>query len=285
MFELPNLHLHVVIVCFIISCQSMDKVLPRSRFTYWWVAGNSPCWCEQSTSSRFALIIQSFFCSLWNQMNRFLRSKNCTYTMRMCNWRLWLPRIHSGLMWYWKHVALCRTQPVRTLPMQKCSTEDMHSREAATGCRNCLNSCRHRHTSNPLSEQTLPLALVETFGVTLYCQTIAQVNAQTQRCQFVVVGSVVPAVLRWGKSASDDLMERLFNPTLNRTSFWSVFELKRSKSARESEYLCTPAVRIVTLRLLIRRRSNKVYAFWFVSQPPVALSLCSSLCPLGHQMW
>ena len=40
------------------------------------------------------------------------------------------------------------------------------------------------------------LALVETFGVTLYCQTIAQVNAQTQRCQFVVVGSVVPAVLR-----------------------------------------------------------------------------------------
>ena len=28
MFELPNLYSHFVIVCFIISCRSIDKVLP-----------------------------------------------------------------------------------------------------------------------------------------------------------------------------------------------------------------------------------------------------------------
>ena len=32
MFELPNLHLNVLIVCFIIYCQNIDMILPRSRF-------------------------------------------------------------------------------------------------------------------------------------------------------------------------------------------------------------------------------------------------------------
>ena len=32
MFEVPNLHLRFVTECFVISCQSIDKVLPRSRF-------------------------------------------------------------------------------------------------------------------------------------------------------------------------------------------------------------------------------------------------------------
>ena len=39
--------------------------------------------------------------------------------------------------------------------MQHCSTEKVHSREAATGWRTSENSCRHRHASNPLWEQTL----------------------------------------------------------------------------------------------------------------------------------
>ena len=39
--------------------------------------------------------------------------------------------------------------------MQHCSTEEVHSREAATGCRTSENSCRRRHASNPLWEQTL----------------------------------------------------------------------------------------------------------------------------------
>ena len=36
---------------------------------------------EQSTSSRFALIEQSFSCSLCNQVNRFLRFKSCKYSL------------------------------------------------------------------------------------------------------------------------------------------------------------------------------------------------------------
>ena len=32
MFVLPHLHLHIIIVCFTISCQFIDKVLLRSRF-------------------------------------------------------------------------------------------------------------------------------------------------------------------------------------------------------------------------------------------------------------
>ena len=51
------------------------------------------------------------------------------------------------------------------------------------------------------------------------------------------------------------------------------------KSTRESVYLCTRPVRIVTLRESIRRRSNAILrSLIFVSQQQVAVSLCSSLC-------
>ena len=90
MFELPNVHLHVVIVCSTVSCQSIDKVLPRSRFS-----GSK---MEQSTSSCFSLSMQSFTCSLCNHLNCFLRSKNCRYTLRICKGILQLQRIHSGLI-------------------------------------------------------------------------------------------------------------------------------------------------------------------------------------------
>ena len=77
-----------------------------------------------------------------------------------------------------EHFARGRSRLVRKLPMQNCSTENVHSREAATGCRTSENVCRHRRASNPRLEQTLPrsypsdclqcvfktLELVETLG-------------------------------------------------------------------------------------------------------------------------
>ena len=54
-----------------------------------------------------------------------------------------------------EHFCTGRSQLVRTLPMQNCSIEKVHSLEAATGCGTCENSCRHRRASNPQLEQTL----------------------------------------------------------------------------------------------------------------------------------
>ena len=85
MFQLPNLHLHAVIVCFTVSCQSIDKVLPRSHFILMSGSKKLSLLMDQSTSSCFLLIIQSFSCSLCDQLNRFLGSKNCRYTSRTCD--------------------------------------------------------------------------------------------------------------------------------------------------------------------------------------------------------
>ena len=82
-----ELHLHVVIACFVTSCQSVDKVLPCSRFTL------------DEWQQEFLLVVQSFSCSLCDQLNR-LMSKNCRYTLRICDGIQYLPRIHWGLMWY-----------------------------------------------------------------------------------------------------------------------------------------------------------------------------------------
>ena len=57
MFELPNFHLHIMIVRLIISCQSTEK-LPRSRFVLMSGSKKFSLLMEQSTSTRFALIIQ-----------------------------------------------------------------------------------------------------------------------------------------------------------------------------------------------------------------------------------
>ena len=55
-----------------------------------------------------------------------------------------------------EHLARGRSQHLmRTSPMQNCSTEHAHSREAATGCRTRENSCRHRDKSHQLLVQTL----------------------------------------------------------------------------------------------------------------------------------
>ena len=53
-----------------------------------------------------------------------------------------------------EHFAWCRSQLVRTSPMQNHSTKHLHSREAATEGRTCENVCRHRHASDPVLEQT-----------------------------------------------------------------------------------------------------------------------------------
>ena len=75
---------------------------------------------------------------------------------------------------------------------------------------------------------------------------------------------VVTVALKQGLSASDDLMEWLFNPTLIHKSadmcavrqmcVWKQLRLRRWRSARESVSQCTPPVRIVTLRLSSRRK-------------------------------
>ena len=77
MLEMSNLHLHIIIVHLTISCQNTDKILHRSRFVLMSGSEKFSLLMKQSTSSRFALIIQSFSCSLCDQLKSFLRSKNC----------------------------------------------------------------------------------------------------------------------------------------------------------------------------------------------------------------
>ena len=60
MFELPNLHLNVLIVYFTTYCQSIDMILPRSRFMLMSGSKKSSLLMEQSTASRFTLNMQSF---------------------------------------------------------------------------------------------------------------------------------------------------------------------------------------------------------------------------------
>ena len=170
-FELPNLHLHVFIVCLAISCQSTDKMLLRSGFKMMSCTKKLSLLMEQSTSNRLALMVQSFSCSLCNQLNGFLWSRNCKYN-------------RGYVAGYCEHLAQGRSQ--RVLPTQSWSTKHLHSREAATERRTCENSCRHRHASKPQLEQTLLTARsvdrdvsvgkdvgLKTclFGVTSYCQT------------------------------------------------------------------------------------------------------------------
>ena len=61
--ELSNLHLHLIVVRSTTFCQSTDKILPRNRFALMSGSEKSSLLMKQSTSSRFALIIQSFSCS------------------------------------------------------------------------------------------------------------------------------------------------------------------------------------------------------------------------------
>ena len=154
LFKMVNLHRHDVIVYFVVSCQSVDKVLPRSRFVLTSGSKNFLLLREECTSSRFALIMQSFSGSLCNQFNRFLRSKNCRYTEDSVNAK---DSILFDLVSVedCEHFARRRSLLVRAWPMLKCSMEHVHLLDASTGCRTCENLRRHRHVSHPLLEQTL----------------------------------------------------------------------------------------------------------------------------------
>ena len=84
MYELPNLHLHIIVVRHTVSCQGTENILPRNRFVL--MSGNKKfsLLMTQSTLRRFALIIQSFSWSLCNKLNSFLKSKNCKYNSKLC---------------------------------------------------------------------------------------------------------------------------------------------------------------------------------------------------------
>ena len=86
MLELSNLHLHFLIVHLTISCQNTDKILRRNRFVLMSGSEMFSLLMKQSTLSRFALIIQSFSCSLCDQLNSFLRSKNCLVNPESTYW-------------------------------------------------------------------------------------------------------------------------------------------------------------------------------------------------------
>ena len=91
-------HLLDVLVAKLAS--ALDKVLPRNRFILISGSKNFSLWMKQSRTSLFALIIQSFSCSLCYHLNRFFTSKKCRYTLRVCYGILSLPRMHTGLIWY-----------------------------------------------------------------------------------------------------------------------------------------------------------------------------------------
>ena len=156
MFELSNLYLHIVIVRFIISFPSTDISLPRSRFTLMYGSKKFSLLMEKGTSSNFPLIVQSFSCSLCNQLNRFLRSKNRRNTLKVRTKIKQLPRIHSSVLASvgdCEHFARGRSQLVRTLPMQNCSTKNMWTRGILQRYAGHMKMCRHRHELNPPLEQ------------------------------------------------------------------------------------------------------------------------------------
>ena len=64
MFEQSNSYLHIIIERLIISCQSTEKIMPRNRFVLMSGSQKLPLFMNRRTSSRFALNIQSFSCSL-----------------------------------------------------------------------------------------------------------------------------------------------------------------------------------------------------------------------------
>ena len=57
MFELPNLHLRVVIVCVVLSREIRDQDLPRNRFILMTGSKTFSLSAKQSTSSRFPSVV------------------------------------------------------------------------------------------------------------------------------------------------------------------------------------------------------------------------------------
>ena len=77
MLEMSNMHLHMKIVRITVSChQSTDKILPRSSSALQSGSEKFSLLMKLRTSSRHVLVIQSFSCSLCNQLNSFLKSRD-----------------------------------------------------------------------------------------------------------------------------------------------------------------------------------------------------------------
>ena len=68
-FELSNMYFRITIVRLIVSCQNTDKILSCTRFILMTISEKFSLLIMWSTSIRFALNIQSFLCSLCNQLN------------------------------------------------------------------------------------------------------------------------------------------------------------------------------------------------------------------------
>ena len=167
--ELFNLYLHITIVRLAISCQSTDKILPRSRFILMSGSKKLSLLMKQGTSRSFVLIVQSFSRSFCNQLNSFLRFKNCSNTLRVCNGILQVPSIHpqsdsvsDGDL---ERSARGHHQRVRMLPTQSCSTNHVHSRDAATGSRTS-SSC----VQSTVGTNLAPLVSVSLLGSYLVCE-------------------------------------------------------------------------------------------------------------------
>ena len=151
------MHLHVVTVCFAIPRQSIDKVLLRNRFILISGSKNFSLWMKQSTTSLFALIELLVLVVLSFEPILYVQELQVHFE-GMLRDTVFAKDAHKSdlvLDGDCKHFARGRLQLVRTSPMQNCSTKHLHSRESATKCRTCQNSCRHHHASKPLSEQTL----------------------------------------------------------------------------------------------------------------------------------
>ena len=63
--------------------------------------------------------------------------------------------------------------------MQNCSTQHLHSREAATGCRTCENFRLHRLALNPLVEK--PSARIHLNVELTTCVCVENVRSAKQR--------------------------------------------------------------------------------------------------------
>ena len=145
------MHLHVAIVYITVACQSDDKVWPRSRFILRSGSKKLSLLMEESTSSRFALIMQDYSCSLCDQLNCFvqgLQEHSEDSVISKDSILFDLVSVEDC-----EHFARSRLLLVRAWPKLNCSTKNVHLREAATG-RTCGNLCRHHHVLHQHLEQT-----------------------------------------------------------------------------------------------------------------------------------
>ena len=218
------------------SCQTcictlkiVRLILPRSRFVLMSGSEKFSLLMKQSTSSRCSLNTHSVSCSLCNQWNRFLGSKNCQNTLWLCARIPWLAEtVSDGDL---EHSACGQPQLIGTLPMQKCLMQHLHSREAATRNRTKGYFSLHRLVSNPLKEHTFRPYRAPLLGKwpVFACEIVIPPNSAewtrktmwagcSQDVQVVDVDSVA---LRWGRQVSkDDVMEWFWHSDLEPSKYW-----------------------------------------------------------------